>query len=141
VIGGPNGPERVVDAITSRVPVEQPPKVKVWWVHEPDGDGDRLYVQSLDDREFTLTDLVINKKRECTLIDTQSNDPQIRKEATAKLNPYMAALLKLTPMGLVPPPPWKFTLGDIHSTFWMCDPVKIDIETDLGSESFHARNK
>lgn len=113
-----------------------PPKMEVWWTRDSQV-GQRLHIQSRDDREFTVTDLVVNNRRECTLIDRMKG--QTTNASSAEANKGDALVVAVA-KAMAPPPPWKFTLGDEHQTVYTCDPVKVDVQTDQGTASFRFRD-
>lgn len=124
-----------IDVVTGYVPPSGPSlrlKMKVWWTRDSEA-GQRLHIQSRDDRDFTVTDVVVNNKRECTLIDRMKGQTTNASSAGAK---QVDALVVAVAKAMAPPPPWKFTLGDEHQTVYTCDPVKVDVQTDLGTVSF-----
>lgn len=122
----------LIPSARSVLALADPPKMKVWWTRDSQV-GQRLHIQSRDDREFTVTDLVVNNKRECTLIDRMKGQtPNAGGAQANKVDELVVAVAK----AMAPPPPWKFTLGDEHQTVYTCDPVKVDVQTDLGTASF-----
>ncbi|MCS3687532.1 hypothetical protein ABIF07_005440 [Bradyrhizobium elkanii] len=117
--------------------LSDPPKMKVWWTRDSDV-GQRLHIQSRDDREFTVTDVVVNNKRECTLIDRMKG--QIQNSGNSddkKINSFVVTMART----MAPPPPWKFTLGDEHQTVYTCEPIKVDVYTDQGTVSFRLKDE
>ncbi|GIQ75969.1 hypothetical protein BraRD5C2_44120 [Bradyrhizobium sp. RD5-C2] len=111
--------------------------MKVWWSRDSQV-GQRLHIQSKDDREFTVIDLVVNNKRECTIIDQMKGQIQNSGNSDAnKINSLVVIMAK----AMAPPPPWKFTLGDEHQTVYTCDPMKVDVYTDQGTVSFRFRDE
>lgn|GEM_PF-6432918 len=130
-------PGNLISAGRSMLALTDPPKMKVWWTRDSQV-GQRLHVQSRDDRDFTVTDLVVNNKRECTLIDQMKGQTQNSGNSDAnKINSLVVTMAR----AMVPPPPWKFTLGDEHQTVYTCDPIKVDVHTDRGTVSFRSRDE
>ncbi|MGX1358945.1 hypothetical protein [Bradyrhizobium elkanii] len=112
--------------------LSDPPKMKVWWTRDSEV-GQRLHIQSRDDREFRVTDVVVNNKRECTLIDQMRG--QIQNSGNSDDNKINSLVVTMA-RAMAPPPPWKFTLGDEHQTIYTCELIKADVHTDRGTVSF-----
>lgn len=121
------------------------PRMEVWWTR--DQDGQRLHFLSKDQREFVLTDVIVNDRRECAPIIGQnlSLEKSVqdlgRNKLTATsdiadLGKFSKSIegLTLAMMKLqLPPPPWTFKLGDAKETIFACEPVTVYIETNLGN--------
>ncbi|MBR0925722.1 hypothetical protein JQ561_03815 [Bradyrhizobium diazoefficiens] len=133
--------------------VESGPNMEVSWTKDQE-NGQRLHFLSKDEREFVLTDVIVNNRRECAPIVGQNLSIEGAVQTLGKnklsaasdianlrgfskgIEGLALAMAKLQ----LPPPPWTFKLGDAKQTIFACDPITVYVETSLGNLRFSMRD-